>query len=226
MSTITRDVVATTGDLGGKTLLQDRYDLKVISPPQNVVVESAGVKRQVLRLGGQFQLADHPNANGRIYERTVLASAVQDLQEAIQSRRVVGELDHPADAKIHMDRVSHLVTKLWMEDDGAVYGELEIIRGTPMGNTLAALVEGGVTIGISSRGVGDLEDIVVEGRTYQRVMEGYTLVTFDIVGEPSVGGSFLDVMEERQRALQAEQKNKSEKMLAEEIKSLLKGRLL
>jgi phage head maturation protease len=221
---LNRAALVKTGDLGGKKLIQDVMALKVISV-KDTVVESAGVKRHVKRLGGQFQFADRANANGRIYEGDVLGAAVKALQEDIAARRVLGELDHPADAKIHMDRVSHLISKLWMEANGGVFGELEILRGTIMGDQLAALVDNGVTVGISSRGVGDLEDVMVEGQVLQRVMPGYTLVTFDVVGEPSVDGSFLSVVESKQRSAKVVTKRDAEKALVEECrKSLLKGR--
>ncbi len=221
---LNRTSIVTTGDMGGRKLIQDVMALKVISAKETVVEGVGGVKRHVKRLGGQFQFADRANANGRIYEGDVLGAAVKALQEDIAARRVLGELDHPADAKIHMDRVSHLISKLWMESNGGVFGELEILRGTIMGDQLAALVDNGVTVGISSRGVGDLEDVMVEGQVLQRVMPGYTLVTFDVVGEPSVDGSFLSVVESKQRNRSVVTKRDAEKALVAEFKNAFKGR--
>jgi phage head maturation protease len=221
---LNRSAIVTTGDLGGRKLIQDVMTLKVISKKETVVEGTGGVKKFVKRLGGQFQFADRANANGRIYERPVLEAAVRALQEDIGARRVLGELDHPADAKIHMDRVSHLISRLWIEENGGVFGELEILRGTIMGDQLAALVDNGVTVGISSRGVGDLEDVMVEGQVLQRVMPGYTLVTFDVVGEPSVDGSFLSVVESKQKGVKsAVTKRDAEKALVEEFKRTLKS---
>lgn len=221
---VNRAAVVTSGDTNGHRLIQDIMPLKIITKKEGLFEDVHGTKRHTLRLGGQVQYADRPNANGRIYERDILGEAVRALQPDIQARRVLGELDHPADAKIHMDRVSHLMTKLWMEDDGGVYGELEILRGTIMGDQLAALVENGVTVGISSRGVGDLDDVVFEGQMFQRVLPGYTLVTFDVVGEPSVDGSFLSVMESRQRNAQMNVKRQKEAAILEEFKRHLRQR--
>lgn len=223
---ITRSSVAKTGFVGEHRLIQDTMPLRVLRAPEEVMVEDAhGNKRKVLRLGGQFQFADRPNANGRIYDRSVLAQSIQEIRQDVVGRRVLGELDHPSDAKIHMDRVSHLVTRLELQEDGSVYGELEVLRGTIMGDQLAALIENGVTVGISSRGVGDLEDLVYEGARVQRVLEGFTLVTFDVVGEPSVDGSFLSVMEARERALRkggVNLREQSEQAIAEALRRYLR----
>jgi hypothetical protein len=154
----------------------------------------------ILKLGGQFQFADRPNANGRIYPLPVLESAVKEIQKDISSRRVMGEFDHPPDAKIHLDRVSHLLTSLYMEN-AAVYGEMEILEKTPMGAIARALVESNVQLGISSRGVGDMETIIHEGNQVYQVLPGFTFVTFDIVAEPSVQGSYLSIRENRDRLL-------------------------
>lgn len=217
-----RSAVATTGNIGNKQFIQDIMPLKVLSAKDAVVESAGGIKRNVKRLGGQFQYADRPNANGRVYSRRVLEEAIKALQPEIKARRVLGELDHPADAKIHMDRVSHLVTKLWMEDNGGVFGELEILRGTIMGDQLAALVDNQVTVGISSRGAGDLEEIEMNGQVYQSVAPGYTLVTFDVVGEPSVGGSFLSVLESKQKQLNKKiiTKKDAEKIVVNEFKQI------
>lgn len=196
---ITRSIVSRTGQLGNHSLLQDSAPLQIIKQ-ETVMLEEAGQKRPVLRLGGRFQYAEKPNANGRIYESEILRHAVEEIQEDVKSRRVLGEFDHPADAKIHLNNVSHLLTKLWMEGN-EVFGELEILEKTPSGAILKALVESGVSIGISSRGVGDMESTMVEGQEFFKVSPGFTFVTFDVVAEPSVAGSYLNVMESRNRLL-------------------------
>jgi hypothetical protein len=154
----------------------------------------------ILKLGGQFQFADRPNANGRIYPFEILEHAIHEIQKDVASRRVMGEFDHPPDAKIHLDRVSHLLTKLYMEN-AAVYGEMEVLEKTPMGAIAKALVESGVQLGISSRGVGDMETIIHEGNQVYQVLPGFTFVTFDIVAEPSVQGSYLSIRENRDKLL-------------------------
>ena len=195
--TMDRTAIASTGNLGGSKYIYDSMPFVVTRKPEIVTEDIHGIKTQFLRMGGRFQYADKPNANGRIYERAVLEHAVKDIQEDINGGRVIGELDHPADAKVHMDRVSHKITKLWMESNGEVFGEFQVLKGTLMGNQLAALIENNVMIGISSRGVGDMESFMVEGEEYMKVMPGYMFITFDVVHEPSVRGSFMSVMESK-----------------------------
>lgn len=219
---ISRSSVSKTGFLGGHQLIQDTMPLKIIKA-DNVVSESAtGNKRHVIRLGGQFQYADRRNHNGRIYEKGILEHAVKEIQEDINRRSVMGELDHPPDAKIHLDNVSHLITKLWMEGD-VVLGEIEILEGKRMGQELKALVDAGVTIGISSRGVGDMETVMHEGEEVLRVLPGYTFVTFDVVAEPSVQDSYLTVQESRNRLIKGGRNHRTslEKAILKETKNIL-----
>lgn len=228
MDAVTRSTAAKTGFIGNHNLIQDVMPLKLMKPAEQIVVEDAyGQKRKAIRLGGQFQYADRPNANGRIYEYKVLKQAVDEINEDVKARRVLGELDHPPDAKIHLDRVSHLLTKLWMDNDGAVFGEIEVIEGKQAGNDLKALIEAGVTIGISSRGIGDMETMVREGQEYLRVLPGYTFVTFDVVAEPSVHGSYLSVMESKNKLITNASKGVTreaiEKEILKETKKILFG---
>ncbi len=189
-----------------------------------MVEDVHGKKAPALRLAGRFQYGGKPNSNGRIYESEILRHAVEEIQEDLKARRVLGEFDHPPDAKIHLDRVSHLLTKLWMEGN-EVLGELEILERTTHGAQLKALVESGVNIGISSRGVGDMEATMVEGQEFYKVMPGFTFVTFDVVAEPSVQGSYLNVMESRDRMLKdkriAESFKNKERNIITEIHNIL-----
>jgi len=220
---INRSVVARTGELGSHRLLQDSMPLVVMDKRTVMSEDVHGQKSPVIRLTGQFQRAGQPNANGRIYPRNVLSHAVSEVQEDIKARRVLGEFDHPPDAKIHLDRVSHLITKLWMEGD-TVFGECEVLEKTIMGQQLKALIESNVTIGISSRGVGDMETTRFKGEEYYQVMPGYTFVTFDIVAEPSVHGSYMSVMESKNRlAGVRNRKGERESAIIVETRNFLKG---
>lgn len=196
---VNRGVVAQTGVIPeGYQLFNDTYPLKVLKT-ENVLAESIGGKQhKVMRVTGLFQECDNINANGRMYEQSIMHQAVSDIQEDLKSRRVVGELDHPADAKIHLDRVSHLITKVWTEGK-KVYGEAEILDNQPLGACLKGLLERKVQIGISSRGVGDMELSEENGREVYRVLPGYSLVTWDVVSEPSVAGAILNLCESRLR---------------------------
>jgi hypothetical protein len=194
---ISRQSIMKTGNIGRHTLFQDSMPLKLIKPLISEDVKGVG---RVLRLGGQFQYADRPNANGRIYPKEILEHAVTEIQSDLKSRRVMGEFDHPPDAKIHLDRVSHILTDLKMKGS-EVIGELEVLEKTPMGSIAKALIESKVQLGISSRGVGDMETTIHEGNEFYKVLPGFTFVTFDIVAEPSVQGSYLNINESRDRIL-------------------------
>jgi hypothetical protein len=219
---VDRNYVASTGDIPeGMKLLSDTVPLQVLDVNENVISEANGQKGlPVMRITGIFQRSDKKNANGRVYPRDVLETDVRSIQEDIKSRRVMGELDHPVDAKIHTDRVSHLVTRLWMEGD-VVYGESEILHKLPCGEMLKGLFEHRVQMGISSRGIGDMEVKEENGEETYIVQEGYRFVTWDAVAEPSVPGGTLMVMESRQKKVRqaaAEAKRQHEKMLVEEIR--------
>lgn len=175
-------------------LLVDTIPFKILRKERVMSEDIHGNSSPVLRIGGQFQRAGRPNANGRIYPLDVLAEAVERLQEDIKARRVMGEYDHPPDAKIHLDRASHLITKLWMEGD-VVFGEAEVLEKTLLGSQLKGLIESKVNIGISSRGVGDMETTIHENEEYYKVLPGYSFVTFDMVAEPSVHGSYMSVLQ-------------------------------
>lgn len=148
--------------------------------------ESTG-NRGLVKFRGKFQEANAVNKNKRSYPWDVLNENVEKLQEAIAERRLLGELDHPTDSIIHFANASHVVTKLWWEGN-ILMGEGEILN-TPHGKVLKALIEDGVKVGISSRGVGNgkvnEDGILVIG-------EGYKLITFDAVADPSTYSAFQE----------------------------------
>lgn len=224
LSQVSRSTIARTGNLGGYQLFQDSFPLKVLDRKSVLTEGKDGMEKRVLRLTGQFQRAGRPNSNGRIYPGGVLQQAIDEIQEDIKARRVLGEFDHPPDAKIHLDRVSHLITKLWMEGD-VVYGECEILENTTYGSQLKALIESNVCVGISSRGVGDMETTMFQGEEYYKVTPGYTFVTFDMVAEPSVHGSYMTVMENRNRMLGRKRPNhvNREEQMVRELRGFLNG---
>lgn len=199
---INRRLIAETGDIpAGMRLIRDSFPFKVVDT-KNIVSEDAhGREMPVMKVTGLFQLGDTQNANGRIYPTAeVLAPAVRAIQEDVSRRAVMGEFDHPSDAKIHLDRVSHLLTKVWLEGK-KVYGEAEILHRQPCGAALRGLFEHKVQVGISSRGVGDMEMVERNGQELYHVMPGYAFVTWDAVAEPSVGGAILNIQESINRRI-------------------------
>lgn len=137
-------------------------------------------------LRGILQKADVLNQNGRIYPRDVLEKEVENYQKFIREKRALGELDHPAESVVELKNVSHVVTEAKMDGDGVVWGAVEVLD-TPCGKILRSLVEAGVTIGISSRGVGSTKN--EGGRAV--VQDDFQLICFDVVSEPSTSSAFL-----------------------------------
>jgi hypothetical protein len=144
----------------------------------SMVVESIseGDKKN-LYMKGIFIQGGVKNANERIYPVSEIESAVQTLNEQItDGHSVLGEVDHPDDLKINLDRVSHMITSMWM--DGANgFGKLKILP-TPMGQLVATMLESGVKLGVSSRGSGNVDDM--NGK-----VSDFEIVTVDIVAQPS-----------------------------------------
>lgn len=197
---VNRGLISETGIIpAGYQYIRDNYRFKMTNKPQTMMIEDVnGKKTPVMVVTGLFQEGEIQNANGRVYPRPVLAEATRVIQDDISRRAVYGELDHPQDAKIHMDRVSHLVTKAWM-DQNKIYGQAEILDNQFHGAALRGLFERKCQVGISSRGVGDMEMRESSGKQFYEVLPGYSFVTWDAVAEPSVHGATLNVMEELNR---------------------------
>jgi hypothetical protein len=220
-----RGLIAETGEIPtGYRLIQDTFPFQVIDTNSVVTEGKFGQEEPATRVTGLFQMGDKENANGRFYStKDVLAPAVKSIQDDISGRAVMGEYDHPMDAKIHLDRVSHLITKIWM-DGRKVFGEAEILHSLPCGAMLRGLFNHKVRVGISSRGVGDMEMVESNGHQVYRVMPGYSFVTWDAVAEPSVSGAVLNIQESLNRRLRPVQRSRPrfsdetyQRMLVKEI---------
>ena len=134
-----------------------------------------------LHLNGICIQGDIRNANQRVYSSQEIGRAVKTLNEQIAGGySVCGELDHPADLKINLDRVSHMITKMWMDGPNG-YGKLKIIP-TPMGQLVQTMLQSGVKLGVSSRGSGE-----VDGNGN---VQGFEIITVDIVAQPSAPGAY------------------------------------
>ena len=186
---------------------------------ENVKVINEGTNgNKRLLMQGKFQKCDEVNNNGRSYPRPILEAQVQAIQDKINERSLVGALDHPANDAIHLSQASHLITKLWVEKNGDVMGECEILS-TPNGKIVEALLDCGVKIGISSRGVGS----VTEGIKGKIVNEDFKLITFDLVSDPSTRGAFPELTESIQENSQLAQaivsKHKKDRVLLTMLES-------
>lgn len=148
-----------------------------------MVVESVseGDKKN-LYMKGIFIQGGVKNANERVYPVSEIETAVGTLNEQITSGySVLGEVDHPDDLKINLDRVSHMITSMWM--DGANgFGKLKILP-TPMGELVKTMLESGVKLGVSSRGSGNVNDL--DGK-----VSDFEIVTVDIVAQPSAPNAY------------------------------------
>jgi len=154
---------------------------------QYVLEEDTKTGKKKSLIEGIFMQADQKNRNGRIYPKGILESAVQKYTtEQVQKNRAVGELNHPEGPTINLDKVSHRITELrW--DGNNVMGKA-LLLDTPMGRIARGLLEGGVQLGVSSRGMGSLEQR--NGVSY--VKPDFMLATVDIVQDPSAPDAFVN----------------------------------
>ena len=134
---------------------------------------------------GILQKADTLNQNGRIYPLSVLEREVRNYQKFIAENRALGELDHPDSSVVNLKNVSHVIKEAYLEK-GVVYGSVELLD-TPSGKILQSLVESGVKLGISSRGVGSTK----KQGDYHVVQDDFQLICWDYVSEPSTPGAFM-----------------------------------
>ena len=136
-------------------------------------------------LKGILQKSDTLNQNGRIYPQPILEREIRNYQKFIEENRALGECDHPDSSVVELKNASHIVREAFMDGD-VCYGSVELLD-TPSGKILQSLVESGVTLGISSRGVGSTK---TEG-DHQIVQDDFQLICWDFVSEPSTPGAFM-----------------------------------
>ncbi len=151
-----------------------------------LIKESRSQNGGKLILQGIIQKANTQNQNKRIYPQAVLRREIENYQKAVRENRAVGELDHPESSSVSLERVSHVIREMYWDGDNVI-GRVEVLP-TPKGQILESLLESGITIGISSRGVGSTEK-TNEG--LDMVQPDYQIICFDIVSEPSTPGAYL-----------------------------------
>jgi len=191
-----------------------------------IVLESEGEgSSKSLYLNGICIQGDIRNANQRVYSSQEIGRAVKTLNEQISGGySVLGEVDHPQDLKINLDRVSHMITKMWMDGPNG-YGKLKILP-TPMGQLVQTMLESGVKLGVSSRGSGE-----VDGNGN---VNGFEIITVDVVAQPSAPGAYPTPVYEHlmnntggYQAFRIAQEVKgdpqAQKYLAESLKRIISG---
>ena len=137
--------------------------------------------KKSLHLNGICIQGDIRNANQRVYSSQEIGRAVKTLNEQIAGGySVLGEVDHPQDLRINLDRVSHMITKMWMDGPNG-YGKLKLLP-TPMGKLIESMLTAGVKLGVSSRGSGEVDG--------QGNVQGFEIITVDVVAQPSAPGAY------------------------------------
>lgn len=137
--------------------------------------------KKSLYMKGIFIQGEVRNQNKRVYPLHEITNAVKAVNDKINNGfTVLGELDHPEDLNINLDRVSHMITNMWMENNNG-YGKLKIVE-TPLGQIAKTLLQSGAKLGVSSRGSGDVSD--------NGYVSGYEIVTVDIVAQPSAPNAY------------------------------------
>jgi len=143
---------------------------------------------------GILATAEVKNGNGRYYPRELWEREIDKYMESVKQNRALGELDHPESSVINLKNVSHNITEMWWDGD-EVLGKIEILP-TPSGNILKALIENNITVGVSSRGMGSLED---RGGVLE-VQDDFELLCWDFVSTPSNPGSYMEIVTEGKMA--------------------------
>lgn len=191
-----------------------------------VILESDGENGKNLWLKGICIQGGIRNANQRVYPVNEITNAVKTLNDQIQNGySVLGEVDHPDDLKVNLDRVSHMITDMWMDGPNG-YGKMKILP-TPMGNLIKTMLESGVKLGVSSRGSGNVNEGSGE-------VSDFEIITVDIVAQPSAPGAYPTPVYEHlmnntggygawRVAQEVKEDPKAQKYLQESLLKIIKG---
>jgi len=175
-----------------KNLLVEYIPFKPIGPINEQTANKFGVPGGLV-VQGVLQRAGAKNQNGRVYPKNILdREAKKYQQEYISQNRALGALDHPESSVVNLNNVSHNVLKMWWQNNDLM-GAVQILE-TPAGKILKSLFDAGITLGISSRGLGSVKELYKESAV--EVQEDFELICFDFVSNPSTHGAFLKPMNE------------------------------
>jgi hypothetical protein len=150
-----------------------------------ILVEQTNIhEAKQIKIRGPYIVAEKKNGNGRVYPAEIIEKAVAKYtKDFIETNRSVGELNHPSTIEIDYNNACHMITSLKREGNLWI-GESKILTGTPKGDLVAGLLQNGVKVGISTRGVGNINE--------KKVVDEYRMITADLVNEPSGPGCFLE----------------------------------
>ena len=152
-----------------------------LTPSESNIIQESSKDGKDVWLSGIFMQSEIKNRNGRVYPLSEISTAVKNASDRIkETNGIFGELDHPQSLTINLDRISHVITELWMNGNNAC-GKAKLLN-TPMGLIAKELVKSGVKLGVSSRGAGAV--------TESGGVNGFQFVTVDIVAQPSAPGAY------------------------------------
>ena len=177
--------------------------------PFKSVLRESKERPGVFEVEGVMQRAGAQNQNGRVYDKKVLMREVSNyLQNFVKVGNAYGELDHPESPIVSLKNASHVVKDLWWDGDD-LCGRVELLN-TPAGNIVKAIIQGGHTIGISSRGTGSVKP-TNEG--YLEVQDDFELVCWDFVSNPSTHGAFMNPISLNEAAVKQDKYSKLDSIL-------------
>ena len=152
------------------------------------LVEASIKANKPLIVTGVLQRANAKNQNERVYPKDILAREMRSYMEGpVREKRALGELDHPESSVVNLNNVSHNILKIWWSGDDLM-GTVQVLD-TPSGKILKTLFKEGITLGISSRGLGSVKELYKEGAV--EVQDDFELIAWDFVSNPSTHGAFM-----------------------------------
>jgi hypothetical protein len=169
---------------------QPLIETQLFKPSKVQLVEGKTSGRGLPMVEGILATAEVKNGNGRYYSKELWEREINKYMSSVKENRALGELDHPESSIINLKNVSHNITDIWWNGDH-IMGRIEILP-TPSGNILKALIDSGITVGVSTRGMGSLQekDGILE------VQDDFELVCVDFVSTPSNPGSYMKPLNE------------------------------
>ena len=210
-----------------KLLLRETISPKVFAHVMETEdVDINGRKEKNLYLRGICIQGGIRNANQRVYPVREIDTAVRTLKDQLaNSYSILGEIDHPDDLKINLDRVSHMITDMWIDGPNG-YGKMKVLP-TPMGNVIKTMLESGVKLGVSSRGSGNVNESTGE-------VSDFEIITVDIVAQPSAPGAYPTPVYEHllntkggytsiARAKEVREDPKAQKYIKEALLNIIQG---
>ncbi len=172
--------------------MQTLIDTQLFKISPQSITEAVKTEQGNLIVEGILQAAETKNGNGRSYPKEILAREVENYKKGpIAENRALGELDHPDSSIINLKNVSHNIKDVWWDGDDVI-GKIEILP-TPSGNILTQLFKNGITVGVSSRGMGSLKS---GSDGVQEVQDDFELLCWDFVSTPSTPGAYVAPIQE------------------------------